>query len=68
VKLWQVTYETDGKTVKAPGISETEIKRPALYYAAETAEQVWHAIAEMRSDPERRFYSLTEVLPSVIVL
>lgn len=68
MKLWQVTYEADGHTVKAPGVSETEIKRNSLYYAADTAEQVWEAIADLRADPERRFFSLSEALPLVIVL
>lgn len=68
MKLWKVTYERDGLTIKAPGISETDIKRDEIYFACESADTVWAATAYLRNDPERRFFSLAEVLPMVEVL
>jgi hypothetical protein len=68
MKLYEYKYEEDGKTVKAPGVSETEIKTCSLYYAAESEEAVWAATADLRYDPEKRFRSIAEVLPLVMVL
>lgn len=68
MKLYEVKYEEDGQTLKAPGISETEIKRCSLYYAAESLVEVWEATEYLRKDPERRYVSIAEVLPAVVVI
>ena len=68
MKLYEVVYEEDGRTITAPGISETQVKRARLYYAAESAEAVWEAIADLRSDPERTFMGLGEIAPLVTVI
>jgi hypothetical protein len=68
MKLWQVIFETDGPTVKAPGVSSTEIKRETSLYLADSAEIVWDAIAERRADPEFSFVSLAQAAPMVTVL
>lgn len=68
MKVYEVVYETDGQTVKAPGISETECHRCSVYFAAETPEAVWNAITDLRLDPERHFVSLIEIMPAITVV
>lgn len=68
MKLYEVTFEEDGKTVKAPGVSETVVRRMRTYYAAESVEAVWEAIAPFRADPERTFIGLGEIAPLVTVI
>jgi len=68
MKLFTVRYEEDGKTVKAPGVSETVIHQCDLHFAAESIDVVWNAIADIRTDPERRLIYLVETAPLVTVL
>jgi hypothetical protein len=69
VKLFQLTYEVPGHTVKAPGVSEIEIRRETLFYAANSAEQVWQeAKASVLIDPEKEFIAIAQVSPAVTVL
>lgn len=68
MQLFEVVFEMDGNTVKAPGVVETEVQRYKYYYAASSAERVWEAIATMRDDPERVFISIGQALPMVTVL
>jgi hypothetical protein len=68
MKLYHVTYERDGFTVKAPGVSETEIKKESLYYVADSFDAVFEATKDLRDDPERRLFSIGEALPMVTVL
>jgi len=68
MRLHEVKYKEDCRRVKAPGVSETEVKVCSLYYAAETPEAVWDSIADIRADPERRFKSIAEVLPLLTVV
>lgn len=68
MNLYVVEWEEDGKTVKAPGVAETEIKQCNRYFAAENWETVWEAVEYIRSDPERRLKRVGEVLESVTVI
>jgi hypothetical protein len=68
MKLFEVRYETDGQTIKAPGICETEVKRISEYYAAESIEAVWIAIANIHDDPEKRLIAIGEVWPLVTII
>lgn len=68
MKLFEVKYEEDGRTVKAPGVSETAVNRCSLYYAAASMAPVWAATESLRADPERQFMGIAEVLPLVTVL
>lgn len=68
MKLFTVRYEEDGRTVKAPGVSETVIRQCDLHFAAKSMEEVWEAVADIRADPERRLVYITESAPLVTVL
>lgn len=68
MKLFEVRYEEDGRTIKAPGISETEIKQCRLYYVAESIEAVWIAITDIHDDPEKRLIAVGEVWPLVTII
>jgi hypothetical protein len=69
VKLFQLTYEVPGYTVKAPGVSEVEVRRETLFYAADSAEQVWQeAKAAVLVDPEKEFVAIAQIAPAVTVL
>jgi len=68
MKVYEVTFEVPGKTIKAPGISETELKREQTYYAADSVVEVWEAIQHLLNDPERSFLGIVERLPAITVL
>jgi hypothetical protein len=69
MKLFQLTYEVPGRTVKAPGISEVELRRETLFYAADSAERVWEeAKSSVLIDPEKEFVAIAQVAPAVTVL
>jgi len=68
MKLYEVTFEVPGYTVKAPGISETELKREQTYYVADSVVEVWEQIQGMLADPERSFMAIVEKLPAVTVV
>jgi len=59
--LWQAVWEEDGKTVKAPGVSETEVKRCVAHYLADTFDEVYKATEHLRADPERLFLGIGRV-------
>ena len=60
--------ERDGKTVKAPGVSETVRRREELRYAADGIDQVWTAIEWLRIDPECDLMAVYEEHPAITVL
>jgi hypothetical protein len=66
--LFEVRYEENGRTVTAPGVSETEIRNCTVWYAAESIEAVWKAVAHLRDDPEKRFTGIMQALPLVMVI
>ena len=68
MKLYQVSYNEDGRTVKGNGIKETEVRRCDLFFAAESIEQVWAATQWIRDDEEKEFVHVGEVCPMVQVL
>jgi hypothetical protein len=68
MKLFQVDYETDGKTIKEPGIVTTEIKRVTMRYAAQDICEVWEAIGYIRDDEELTLIGVYEIAPQVTVL
>lgn len=68
MKVFRVLAERDGKTVKAPGISETEIKREETRYAADTIQEVWARIQDMLNDPECLVIAVHEEHPAIVVL
>jgi hypothetical protein len=68
MKVFRVVTERDGKTVKAPGVSETEIKREEWRYAADSIEQVWDCIARFITDPECTVIAMHEEHPAITIL
>ena len=68
MRVYVVRVERDGKTVKAPGISETEIKREDHLFAASDITEVWAAIEAIRMDPEAHLIGVWEQHPSIQVL
>jgi hypothetical protein len=70
MSLFEVKWEEDGKTVKAPGVSQTEIKVCSHWYVARDIDQVWEAIADIRHDPEgrRRLLSIAEAVVGITIL
>ena len=68
MKVFVVRVQRDGRTVKAPGVSETEIKREDFLYAAENINEVWGVIEYIRMDPEAHLIGLWEQHPAIEVL
>ena len=68
MKVFRVVIERDGKTIKAPGITETEIKREEFRYAANTIQEVWTQIGFRLEDPECTVIALHEEHPAIHVL
>lgn len=68
--LFEVRWEEDGKTVKAHGVSETEINSCSHLYVARDFDQVWDAILHIRRDPKqrRRLWSIAEIKAGVTIL
>ena len=68
--LFEVKWEEDGKTVKAPGISQTEVKVCSHWYVARDFDQVWEHIKDIRHDPEgrRHLLSVAEVVLGMTIL
>lgn len=54
MSLYKVQWEEDVRTVKAPGVSETQLKVCEHYYVADSFDAAWEAIADIRNDPEGR--------------
>lgn len=68
MKVFLVTTEQDGRTIKAPGISETERKRFEYRYGADTMQQVWDAIAFLRENPEVDILAIHEEYPAITII
>lgn len=68
MKVFRVVVERDGKTVKAPGISETEIKREETRYAADTIQEVWSQIDRFLNDPECLVIAVHEEHPAIVIV
>lgn len=68
--LFEVKWEEDGETVKAPGVSETKIRVCSHWYVARDFDQVWDAIKDIRHDPEERkhFVSIAEAQVGLTIL
>jgi hypothetical protein len=64
VRIFEVNYETDGRTIKEPGVTETVIKNVVSYYGADSFDEVWAAIEDVRNDPEKSFKGLREIIMS----
>ena len=68
MRVYNVRVERDGKTIKAPGVSETEIKVEDHLFAARSISEVWDAIEAIRMDPEAHLIGVWEQHPSIQVL
>lgn len=68
MKVYVVRVERDGLTIKAPGISETQIKREDFLFAAGSIGEVWEAIDFLRTDPEAHLIGVWEQHPAIQVL
>lgn len=54
--------------MKAPGVSETVIRKEEFLFAAEDIGQVWEAIDFIRNDPEAHLIGVWEQYPAIQVL
>lgn len=68
MKVFRVVTERDGYTVKAPGVSETEVRQVDRRYAAKTIEEVWNKIEAIRNDPEEKLIAIIEEHPAISVI
>lgn len=68
MKVYRVVAERDGATTRKPGEVSVEIVREDYRYAAESMQQVWDAIADLRNDPERTLIAIVEEAPAITVL
>ena len=66
MKLFRVVTEREGKTIKAQGVVETEIKQVTRYYAAENMETVWKQAVELADD--EHLLAVIEENPSITIL
>lgn len=68
LKVYCVEVERPGKTIKAPGISETEMKREQFLFAADSIAEVWAAIDFLRTDEEAELIGVWRQHPAIQVL
>lgn len=68
MKVFVVIVERDGRTIKEPGITETEIRREEYLFAASDIAQVWDTIDTIRNDPEAHLIGVYEKYPAIQVL
>lgn len=69
MKIWVVQWdEPDGPIEKEPGRTSQKLRRMTHYYAAEHVAEVWTAIQDIVTAPDREFVSLAEGAPSVTVI
>ena len=68
MKIFRVVTQRDGKTIKEPGIVETEIKQIDRRYAAETMQQVWEEIEYIRNDDEETLIAIIEEHSAISII
>ena len=68
MKIFRVVTQRDGKTIKEPGIVETEIKQIDRRYAAQTMQQVWEEIEYIRNDYEETLIAIIEEHPAISII
>lgn len=68
MKVFRVVTQRDGNTVKAPGVSETEIRQINRLYGADTMQQVWDEIESIRNDPEEDLIAIVEEHPAIQIV
>ena len=68
MKIFRVVTQRDGKTIKEPGIVETEIKQIDRRYAAEKMQQVWEEIEYIRNDDEETLIAIIEEHPAISII
>jgi hypothetical protein len=68
MKVYAVQVQRDGHTVKAPGVSETVIRKEEFLFAADNINRVWEAIDFIRNDPEAHLIGVWEQHPAIQVL
>lgn len=65
MNLFRVLIEREGRTIKEPGVTETQLRTEAIHYAAASISEVWDAIKWIRDDPEARLIAVID--DSVVV-
>lgn len=68
MKVYAVEVQRDGHTVKAPGVSETTVRKEQFLFAAENIARVWEAIDFIRTDPEATLTGVWEQYPAIQIL
>lgn len=68
MKIFEVVTGRDGYTVRAPGVSETEVIREKLLFAANSIEEVWDYIKWIRDDPEQELLAIAEAAEAVTII
>ena len=67
MKVYRVILEHDGKTIRNPGKTSTEILRTEIYYAAEEIDQVWYTVNNRLLNTQTIF-AIIEEHPAIIIL
>ena len=67
MKVFCVITERDGKTVKAPGVSTTEVCRETTRFAADSLREVWERAIEIETE-ECFVVAIYEEHPAITVL
>lgn len=68
MKIFRVVTERHGLTIKAPGISETEMKREEFRFGADSLQEVWDHIGWLREDPTSEIVAIHEEHPAIDII
>lgn len=68
MKVFRVVTERDGRVMRAPGLSETEVKREEWRYAAEDIRDVWKIIQPFFDDPDCLVIAVHEESPAITII
>ena len=68
MKVFEVEIHGDGLRVKAPGVSEIEIKKEFMYFAADSIDAVWHHVKQQYLHDGEELKTVRTVIESVGIL
>ena len=70
MKIFRVVTQRDGETTAVPGSGKrtTEINQIDRRYAAETIEEVWEEIIDIRQDEDETLIAIVEEHPAIQII
>ena len=68
MKVYRVVIDVDGETTKESGTTSTEINRKEMYFAANSAGDVFNVAIKRAAEEDGEIVAVIEVCPAVTIL